>query len=330
MGATSSRPRFVPLREQPAEGLRLLEEYEQQFPEDQRDWAIAALVPVHEEVRRGEAEGVLWWGPHDEAIGLALWKRVEGMGRRVSDVHLSEGYRSAGALARFFEGVESTEVAQGPVVAMPGLIPGVDEVAQAEAFLPKGFRTQSRLAMRRRTGDPLDRPSRMPPGRPIRTVQEDDGLWLARLYRESFLRSVDRFWVDHGDLEEDWRRFWKDLLASRWGPWLSSASFTHDRPGGVDGASLVSHPKGRCPLLLELMVEPEGQGKGLGRALLSRTLAALNDQGHEELELNVVRENLSAFHLYSTIGFAPVPGTEVKFWVRPGALPAPVKVLDPA
>lgn len=314
---------FVPLRSQPPEALRLLDDYAGEFPAEHRDWLEVSLGPVREEVRAGTAEGVLWWGPHDEAVGLALWKPVEGLGRRVSDLYLAPGFRSSSALRLFVSGVEGHEASQGPVVAVPGLIPGVEEESQAQALTPLGFRPQSRLALRRRTDLPFDRPPKAPPGKPIRNVVEDDGLWITRLYREAFEGSVDRFWVDHGDLEEDARRMWKDLLGERWGPWLSSASFTHDRPGGVDGATLVCHPKGRCPLLLQLMVEPETQGKGLGRALLSRTLASLARAGIEELELNVVRENLPAFHLYTAMGFVAVPGTEARFWVRPSALPAP-------
>jgi GNAT superfamily N-acetyltransferase len=319
---SAPRPRLVPLRDQPAEALRLLGEYEEEFPEEHRDWLRFSIGPVRDSLKVGSAEGRLWWGPHDEAIGLALWVQVEGLGRRISDLFLAPGFRSAGALASFLEALEREEMSQGPIVAVPALIPGIELSTQEKAFLPRGLRTQSRLAMRRSTAAPADRPARPPAGRPLRCVEEADGMWLVRLYQESFRTSPDRFWVEHGDLAEDGRRMWKDLLAGRWGPWIPAASFTHDRPGGLEGASLVCHPKGRCPLLLELMVEPEGQGKGLGRALLARTLTSLQRAGQEELELNVVRENERAFQLYEHMGFVAVPGTEAQFWVHPAALPS--------
>ena len=56
-----------------------------------------------------------------------------------------------------------------------------------------------------------------------------------------------------------------------------------------------------------MAVEPELQNRGIGRALLSRSLELARELGYQA-KLEVHRSNPAAIHLYSSMGFTPLEG----------------------
>ncbi|MDE1819398.1 MAG: GNAT family N-acetyltransferase [Euryarchaeota archaeon] len=310
---------LLALRDAPEEALRLLTDYEAAAAPSQQAWLALALPPLREEIREGRATGAIWVGPKEDAIGIATWKEVPRLGRRISHVFLADGYRHPTTLARFLDLLQRRE-ADAPLVAVPEEVPGISSEDVGLVLRSRGFARQRRTAMRRtvRTSDSAPAPleGRRPGGRPPSPICDEDRQGLKALYVKAFGASLDRGWVDDGDLGRDFDGVWEGLLGEVWGPWLGEASLAYREERGLLGATLVTVPPRRCPLLLEIMVDPAVQGRGIGRALLAATLEAVDHAGHSELELNVLRENLAAFHLYSSLGFHVVEGTEAVFWVR--------------
>jgi ribosomal protein S18 acetylase RimI-like enzyme len=72
------------------------------------------------------------------------------------------------------------------------------------------------------------------------------------------------------------------------------------RPCGLIVASGIA-PEGA--MLPQIAVVPELQQRGLGRALLGRTLARLKELGIRRVALTVTEENLRAYDWYCRLGF---------------------------
>ncbi len=61
-------------------------------------------------------------------------------------------------------------------------------------------------------------------------------------------------------------------------------------------------------------MHPTEQGKGLGRALMVRSLAELKHEHYERVELAVTRQNTSALALYESLGFQEIDEFPVCIW----------------
>ncbi len=83
-------------------------------------------------------------------------------------------------------------------------------------------------------------------------------------------------------------------------PGAFAAIGANGRVGGVCLSSLVAPRVGH---ITQVCVAPELRGKGLGRALLSHSLAALAEHGCTHASLTVTEENRSALGLYERLGF---------------------------
>jgi ribosomal protein S18 acetylase RimI-like enzyme len=70
------------------------------------------------------------------------------------------------------------------------------------------------------------------------------------------------------------------------------------------GSGVPTDPPG-APVVGLLAVAPGGQGRGLGRALLSASTAELARLGHSQAVLHVLTENHTAVHLYEQSGWQP-------------------------
>jgi len=78
-----------------------------------------------------------------------------------------------------------------------------------------------------------------------------------------------------------------------------------------DGTSIgrvwiaLEHPRGTpdCAFLLDIEVDAEHRGRGLGRALMKAAEQAVADHGVGALELNVFGQNTAAIALYTSAGY---------------------------
>lgn len=306
------------VREAPEEALRLLQDYRDAASPELLSTFRLAYPRVQRRIREGRAHGLLWVGPKDDGIALAIWSAVPRLGRQCFILFLSEGYRNAATFSQLLRQVESDPVGQakGPLVLVSEEVPGLPTEIAGRVFAGRGFQRCSRPAMVRGTGHPWPSAPPLPSNARLRTVTPEDRPVVQRVNALAFRAGLSRLWFDDGDPFRSSAATLRLLEKGEWGRWIRESSWVYERSGQVLGVGLVTHASGRCPLLLSLAVLPEEQGHGIGRTLLVETLRSLHAQGEKELELNVVRENASAFALYTATGFEVVKGTERAFWLR--------------
>ena len=71
---------------------------------------------------------------------------------------------------------------------------------------------------------------------------------------------------------------------------------------GVEGRDWMSL-RGRAGVLYDIIVDPERRGRGVGRALLDATVAALKSSGAPQVVLSTADRNAPAQRLFERAGF---------------------------
>jgi ribosomal protein S18 acetylase RimI-like enzyme len=101
------------------------------------------------------------------------------------------------------------------------------------------------------------------------------------------------------------------------GKLVPSASFVaREASGDLSGFVISTEISPRNAHLAQIAVEPDVQGRGLGRAFLVRTLHALARAGYETVSLMVSGSNEKAYALYESTGFEAVIDFPVFSWDR--------------
>lgn len=85
----------------------------------------------------------------------------------------------------------------------------------------------------------------------------------------------------------------------------------------LEGMILASRVKADVAHITQVCVLPERRHRGLGRALILATLAALRRQGLRAATLTVTRENEPALALYRQLGFRTRTEFDAYVWERP-------------
>lgn len=119
-------------------------------------------------------------------------------------------------------------------------------------------------------------------------------------------------------LEARWRRRLRGAPAGAWGVEEDGLVVAYAVALPARDPDL---PAGFAGELAELYVHPGWQGRGLGRALLDRTWAAMLESGMGWGVLWVLRDNLSARAFYERCGLRP-DGQYKRVAVRGGSVPA--------
>jgi ribosomal protein S18 acetylase RimI-like enzyme len=257
------------------------------------------LSAVERDVASGAAEGVMRVGP-DGPLGIALWQAPAAIGRTVVLMYLVEGHQTVdeyGAL------LAEARRSAGPIAFAPGALAGLSDEQEDRAMRAAGFARFGRSEMR----FPPDRPppeEPVPDGGPtLRDSRPDDRTGLARLHAAAYGDTFDRYLYQvDPDPVRDAEIATGEILDGRWGEFLPWASPVADRTDRLVAASLVVRaPYG--PLIADVMVDPGARGRGLGRAVLGRSIRALRAHGEAVIVLNVTEGNARALRLYEGIGF---------------------------
>ncbi len=137
------------------------------------------------------------------------------------------------------------------------------------------------------------------PGTTIRQVDRADAAALGHAYWRSYLPSAPSFARE--DADDDIRR----ILDGHHGRLRPDASVAATRSGVLIGAVLVvqnvPYPATLSgPYVVDVLVIPEEQRRGVATALLTTALNALSTHS---VSLRVERDNQAALALYERLGF---------------------------
>ena len=87
---------------------------------------------------------------------------------------------------------------------------------------------------------------------------------------------------------------WRTLVAVDGETVLGSAKLGPNRPGRGSHVATAS-----------FMVDPQHEGRGVGRALATEVIASAREDGYRSMQFNaVVETNTAAIHLWEELGFA--------------------------
>ena len=117
--------------------------------------------------------------------------------------------------------------------------------------------------------------------------------------RPNALTSGDGLWLDQS---EDQRRVSFDYWFDRGRPLIEEASFVLMKDRRIVGF-FVARSSGEESNLGPFGIHPDFRSQGLAKALLARSMRAIEEKGFKIIELEADTENQSAIGLYKGAGF---------------------------
>ena len=135
-------------------------------------------------------------------------------------------------------------------------------------------------------------------------LQDDSARLVAASYRGHIDSEInDQYRSPNGS-----RRFLSNIVQyPGCGTFFAPASFaafaSHGGKGELCGISLASLVANETGHITQICVSPSQRGKGVGYALLRRSMLALAAHGCRTVGLTVTSKNTSAIHLYEEMGF---------------------------
>ena len=168
-------------------------------------------------------------------------------------------------------------------------------------------------------------PSAAPPASPGLLLERWDDRQFgacARLIQLAYANHTDGEINDQYQSESGALKFLKNIvILPGCGQFLAPASFVLRAPHSQElvGVALTSTVAPGTGHTTQICVMPGYQRNGLGKRLISATIAALRERGYTALSLTVTSSNLNAVRLYEKIGFTTIKTFPAGVW-QPAAL----------
>lgn len=122
---------------------------------------------------------------------------------------------------------------------------------------------------------------------------------LAKAMLDAYKDTVD----DEGERVDDLiRALYCIIEEGQYGIFLPDASFQIQQNGMIISAILVSLYHNQ-PLIVSLFTRKKYMNLGIAGSLMKKSMNALREQGYDQLNLFVHKENKNAMHLYKKMGF---------------------------
>ena len=187
-------------------------------------------------------------------------------------------------------------------------------------FAQKGFASRARHYMRRELGAPVPAPAPLPAGVTLRPLRREDIQAAAEIIYRSHKDSVDAALNMTYATPATCRAFVDTLVVrSGCGPFDAVASRLAVGPWGPLGVLIASRLSRSNGHVCQVSVSPEGQGRGLGAALVGIALGSFREQGLASATLSVTAANERAHRLYERLGFSVQRAFAAHAWARPPA-----------
>lgn len=250
--------------------------------------------------------------------GFATWSQRGPIGLSIELVYAAPAVASVDSYEAILSGISRQFL---PPMFVPGSVAGLTAEEESRLMERRGMRPFGRSEMQRVGGAPPDSAGAVP-GTRSRPVGPADEAELVRLHAAAYRGRFDRYlFLESTDEAEDSLALVRDLFGGRWGEFSAAGSVGVERDGRLLGAVLsVRHGGGT--LIADVMVDPAVQGQGIGRSVLTATLAALDRAGESPAILNVTEGNARAQRLYAHLGFVRTLGPS-REWYDPRIVPFP-------
>jgi ribosomal protein S18 acetylase RimI-like enzyme len=125
---------------------------------------------------------------------------------------------------------------------------------------------------------------------------------IAHLMLEAYRGTID---AEPGDTLDTARGEVATTLEGGYGDFMPEASFLAHEEDELVSASLVTRYQAH-PLIAFTMTRPDRKERGLSRAAMGRSFAALAGAGEPHVDLVVTEGNRPAHHLYVSLGFVEI------------------------
>ncbi|MBN1965330.1 MAG: GNAT family N-acetyltransferase [Anaerolineae bacterium] len=280
------------------------------LPEDER-----LLDHIRASVQYGHMDAVLVVAA-GQAIGAAAW-RVDGLAGTINLLYLLPEAPPAAAAALLeyvMAALRSNLLPDGIYAELPALQPMIREALHAA-----GFGEVARLILALDLGG-HDWPVALPLGYGLRAWRPADLRPAARVIYQANLGTLDAMIIPELRTLASTRRIVQDTLYGRYGGFDRAASGVVLAGSHVVGVTLVTRRHRGEGFTAEICVLPAHQRRGLGRALLHHTHAALCAGGVGTATLGVTDGNPARL-LYERVGYRQAGAIWTYVWPRPDGWP---------
>lgn len=303
---------FTPAESEAKLATALIDRHRKFLEESYPTWGKNQARSLAHQRENGALSTWLWRADARDAVGL-LWIEAGAPTLKIHGVWLEPG--GPRYLSEVLEDVaEDRGTPVGAITDVLPDLPGADEF-----FGSRGFWHRSKVLMRHPTGTV---PGGGTPHPQIRRIAVDDLKEIVGVYVRAYSDRPGEFWTW---TSADPRGMADADVMGHVGPdgsWLSSfradASYVWVEDRRIVGAILVEEKPPANPYVEDLIVEPEYHRRGIGRALLDRSVSELARAGPRPIDLAAIRFG-APYRLYRTLGFVELPqpgGLLDGHWIR--------------
>lgn len=255
--------------------------------------------------------------PKGGSLGaLALYDPAPRIGARIHLLYAEGRWATAPVYTELLAEVHQRA---GEVAFLPGPLAGLTAAEEERLLTSEGFARYGRSEMVFPPEAPVPSPRPGPTPRPLRPEDEPA---LAELHQRAYHGRFDRYlFLEDPDEARDAVREVHEILTGRWGPWSTEGSVGLEENGRFLASVLVVQQPDRA-LIADVAVDPQMQGRGLGRAVLLESVRRLRASGVRQVFLNVTEGNERALRLYLGLGFVRSLGPS-QDWYQTRRIPVP-------
>lgn len=267
-------------------------------------WGGRLAVYYRRELEQGRLSSEIFRGGGADAVGFALYREERGLGTVVEACYLRATARSPQELRRHLQRFLR---AHPTVFQFPDVMGAIAVRRQIRAFDGLGYRHVERRWLR---ADPRKMPGVPPTVEGVRTrrLRKSDRRGLTSLAVRAYDHHIDAAFGAHADAKRWAPGYYRDLFRDPRSEIDFRASFVARVKGRPVGEVLVCGRK--HPYVHHLNVDPDYQRRGVGTALLLRSVDVLRRHGVRKVLIGVSPSNpTGAFEFYRSRGFQVVPGT---------------------
>jgi len=293
-------PRCDDWRAWPGEAVEPLIALEVRTWADQLDWDVAEAWSVLEPARAsGRLPGFIARDDAGHPIGWTCFLLHRSCLQVIALVAADAG--GTRALVEAVLASPQAESADRIILSVRDAAP-----ALAATLAEQGFETTVYRYLARPRGSRYD-DRKTPPGVVVRPWAGADAAAIARLCDRAYTPSREvRAFAPNGT-QDEWREYIANLLTTPdCGRFLPMASFVvaGRHRGEIDGVVLTTSLGPGTAHIAQLAVDPEVRGRGLGRLLVARALAAVEALEFVRTTLLVSAANQQTIAIYRREGFA--------------------------